>query len=414
MTTVGEIDFGASDAESDERLGEYFIETDYVRQALEGRKTIFLGRKGAGKTALFTQLPELYRAQGLAELLTIPMSPDQYAWGALKEYKEQGILAEQAHTNAWKLTLAITIASEIVNVESRWSAEAGDAIKTLRQFLSENYSGETVDLKNAATKLLTGLKSFNLSAFGFGVGYAEKDTEARLLTPQVIERLLELIDACTREHGVIVLLDRLDDSWDGTDESKTLLIGLLKAAKDLNTRIRFDGDKGLQIIAFLRSDIYPLLRFDDKDKHRSLEYSIVWTQDELAEMITKRLPGDVTVHDVLVALGPLLVATQRAGLRRLSQMHPRTHPAQLLNHKAPARRCLQRNLELLAGEPSKEAAHPLSVRRRDTRPADLPGHAVKPLPRDLRSVLIKSHYDRHRGLLKLHGLNAYADYPRLS
>ncbi len=95
-------------------------------------------------------------------------------------------------------------------------------------------------------------------------------------------------------------------------------------------------------------------------------------------------------------------------------MHPRTHSAQLLNHKAPACRGLQRNLELLAGEPAKEAAHPLTVRRRDTRPSDLSGHAVKPLRRDLRSVLIKSHYDRHRGLLRLHGLNAYADYPRLS
>src|SRR5207237_5890249 len=115
-----------------------------------------------------------------------------------------------------------------------------------------------------------------------------------------------------------------------------------------------------------------------------------------------------------VVLGPLLVATQRARLRRLSQVHPRTHSAQLLNHKAPARRSLERDLELLAGEPLKEAAHALAVSGSDTRPADLSGHAVKPLRRDLRSVLIKSHYDRHRGLLKLHGLNAYADYPRLS
>ena len=275
------------------------LATGYVQEALAGKKTLFLGRKGAGKTALFKQLPDLYREEGRG-VTTISMSPNQYAWGALKEYKEQGILAEQAHTNAWKLTLAITIASELVGQDRRWSQDGEKAVKTLSQFLSENYGDENVDLKNAATKLLTGLKSFNLNAFGFGLGYAGKEGEERLLTPAVIDQLLELVGICVREVGVVVLLDRLDEFMDGTDESKTLLIGLVRAAKDLNTRFQFDGnDKGLQIISFLRSDIYPLLRFDDKDKHRALEYSIAWTPEELAEMIARRLPEGVTMSDIL-------------------------------------------------------------------------------------------------------------------
>ena len=72
MTTLAEMDFGAADADSDERLGEYFVATGYVQEALAGEKTIFLGRKGAGKTALFRQLPELYREEGRADLITIP------------------------------------------------------------------------------------------------------------------------------------------------------------------------------------------------------------------------------------------------------------------------------------------------------------------------------------------------------
>lgn len=301
MATLDEIDFGSADAESDDRLGEYFVSTGYVREALSGKKTIFLGRKGAGKTALFRQLPDLYRDEGRDDLVTISMSPDQYAWGALKAYTEQGILAEQAHTNAWKLTLAITIASELGRLDRKWDKDAEKAIKTLSQFLRENYGGESVDLKNAATKLLTGLKSFNLSAFGFGLGYAGTDGEdQRLLTPAVIDALLDLIGVCLRDVGVVVLLDRLDESWDGTEESKTLLVGLLRASKDLNTKFRFNGEKGLQVMSFLRADIYPLLRFDDKDKHRALEYSISWTPNELEEMITARLPNEVSVADISI------------------------------------------------------------------------------------------------------------------
>jgi hypothetical protein len=115
-----------------------------------------------------------------------------------------------------------------------------------------------------------------------------------------------------------------------------------------------------------------------------------------------------------VALGPLLVPAQRARLRRLSQMHSRVDAAQLLNNEPPARRRLKRDLELLARETGEKPSHALTVRRRDTSPADLTRLGVDPLGRDLRSVLIQSHYDRHRGLLKLHGLNACADYPRLS
>lgn len=299
MTTLSEIDFGASDADSDERLGEYFLSTGYVQEALAGKKTIFLGRKGAGKTALFRQLPELYREGGRPDLLSVAMSPDQYAWAALKEYKEQGILAEQAHTNAWKLTLAITISSELTALDFEWAPKAATAVKTLSQFLKENYGDDAVDLSNAATKLLTGLKSFNLSAFGFGLGFSAKDGSDRLLTPAVIDKLLDLIGSCVKEVGVVVLLDRLDDSWDGSDESKTLLVGLLRAAKDLNDRYRFDGERGLQIISFLRTDIYPLLRFDDKDKHRASEYSISWSSEELAQMISRRLPAGVDANDVL-------------------------------------------------------------------------------------------------------------------
>jgi hypothetical protein len=320
--TLRDIDFGTADAESDDRLGEYFLETAYVREALTGKKTIFLGRKGAGKTALFRQLPDLYRQEGHEDLVTISMTPDQYAWGALKEYKEQGILAEQAHTNAWKLTLAITIASDLTGLDRTWEGPAETAIKTLTQFLRENYGDEAVDLKSAATKLLTGLKSFNLSAFGFGLGYSGKNGgDERLLTPAVIDQLLDLVGACVSDLGVVVVLDRLDDSWDGSDDSKTLLIGLLRAAKDLNTKFRFDGRTGLKAITFLRSDIYPMLRFDDKDKHRPLEYWISWTSTELEEMIARRLPPGATVVSILdpdkmrQSTPPFVYIVQRTFLR---------------------------------------------------------------------------------------------------
>ena len=146
---------------------------------------------------------------------------------------------------------------------------------------------------------MKGLKSFNLSAFGFGLGFDKDQTERQPLTPSVISTILDLLRAPLNERPVLVEFDRLDDSWDGSEESATLLVGLLKAAKDMNDRFFSpDGSGGLRVLVFLRSDIYEGLRFDDKDKHRNTEGYLLWNAELLREMLTARLPEGVSADEL--------------------------------------------------------------------------------------------------------------------
>lgn len=294
-----DIDLGGLDAESDYKLAEDFVATSYVTSAIEGRRTLFLGRKGSGKSALFMQLPKLLDEHQIYSVV-VSVTPDQYAWAALKQYQEQGLLAEQAHTNAWKLTLAIEVAAKIVSLNREWPPAAQGSVDVLKQFISTNYGTELKPgLLSTATSVVKGLKSFNLSAFGFGVGLDRGDTE-QPLTPSVISALIESLRAPLAEQPGVIELDRLDDSWDGSEASQTLLVGLLKAAKDIN-----DGFAGpslvespLRVLVFLRSDIYDGLQFDDKDKHRITEEHISWTSEGLREMLTRRLPEGVGADDI--------------------------------------------------------------------------------------------------------------------
>jgi len=100
------IDLGKDEAEQDQRLKEYFLKTTSYQNALLGTKTIVIGRKGSGKSAIFTLMRSELEKAGT---LVIPITPDQYSWSALRDYQEQGILPEQAHTNAWKFTLLSAI-----------------------------------------------------------------------------------------------------------------------------------------------------------------------------------------------------------------------------------------------------------------------------------------------------------------
>jgi hypothetical protein len=93
-----------------------------------------------------------------------------------------------------------------------------------------------------------------------------------------------------------------------------------------------------------------------------------------------------------VGLGALLLAFERARLRRLGQMHISADPLELLDHEPPARRRLQRHLEIPTLKPGQELADPGAIGRRDPRARDLPGDRVDPLRGDLRTMLIQTHH----------------------
>jgi len=294
--TLQTLDIGASDAESDVRLADYFVTTPQVRSALEFRRTHFLGRKGSGKSSLFSQLPRLV-SDVHPQTKVIQITPDQYAWGTLRQYRELGLLPEQAHANAWKFTIALEGASALLNVNGDdLRQDARNALSTLKRFVRTNYGDQDVSLYATASRLLNGLESFNLEAFGFGVGLSR--TKEQPVTPQVIDAILDALKEVAFEIGLVLTLDRLDDSWDGSEGAQSLLIGLLKAAKEINDKYSLKNGKGITVLIFLRSDIYESLRFDDKDKHRQIEEELAWNPELLKQMIQLRLPPNITVDEL--------------------------------------------------------------------------------------------------------------------
>ena len=98
-----------------------------------------------------------------------------------------------------------------------------------------------------------------------------------------------------------------------------------------------------------------------------------------------------------IVLGALLITPPRARLRRLREMHHSTHRAQLLDDEPPPSRRLQRHIELLAAEALQELTHARTVSRRHPSTLHLAGLSIEPVSGDLRSMLVKSHYDCHQG-----------------
>ena len=107
---------------------------------------------------------------------------------------------------------------QLVDLEQNWSREAKDAIRTLKKFLSDNFGTLRPGLTTTATKFIKGVTDFNLEAFGFAAGLSRSPHTAQPLTPALLDKLIELLGVVTKERGIILALDKLDDSWDGSTE----------------------------------------------------------------------------------------------------------------------------------------------------------------------------------------------------
>lgn len=297
--TIADIDLGGMDAESDPDLSDYFLATSHVDAAYNSKAHIFLGRKGSGKSSIFSQMPRLvgmYR-DGAHVLL---LNPDVYAWRTLRSYSEKGISSELAHANAWRFTLALELGLYLLSADLKWSFEARKGLNKFQSFVGQNFGRDSSGNLKATSGALKSLDSFNLSAFGFAAGASRRAPERLELTPDVTNAMFDSLDVALSEQPVIVAFDRLDDAWDGSSDSKSLLIGLLKASKETNDAYRAPrGQKPkLRVVTFLRADIYDSLSFDDKDKHRPFEQQITWDEEELRDLISRRLPEGVSADEL--------------------------------------------------------------------------------------------------------------------
>lgn len=297
--TLGDLDFGESAAESDQRLFDYFVVTPTANSIVTRRVGLVLGRKGSGKTAIFRLAETLLERHGMTEVSVIRLNMDDHAWAAFKDFKNLGLSEEHAATSSWHLALLLQLAANIVaDTKANWSRQAKSDIAVLRRFIEDNF-GEISPQLSKSSKLIGQVNSLKVGAFGAGIeaSFAAPGSAPRELAPALTDALSQHLIAPLQDSAWLLLLDQLDETWDGSAEKKALLVGLMKAVKRVNDDFdwRRDPVRGARAVAFLRTDIHEALQFDDKDKHRDMAVEISWTHEQLREMLQTRLGSDVPV-----------------------------------------------------------------------------------------------------------------------
>jgi hypothetical protein len=294
ISAVRRLFFGRDDAENDLKdgllKGAVFRPNYAYRQALSGKKSLIIGRKGSGKSAICRQLATPGGHAGVSILVT----PDDAVGDEIRRFELQGVTGDTAKSLIWRYVFAVHAARYVVaHAPTAHGRRVPASVKALRSFLKANDESDESRLYDRLMRGVSGLQSANLSLKAFGVeagfgvnGSSEGNTassQLEIVEEGVVSALAEL--GCVGAHPpLLFLVDQLEHVWTSDWESHALVIGLLLAAKHVTDL--YDG--AVRTALFIRADIYDTLNFSDGDKFHSDEIRITWAHDGLKDVALAR------------------------------------------------------------------------------------------------------------------------------
>ena len=280
--------FGKDDAETDISngglLARSFLETYAYKSAVAGRKSLIVGRKGSGKSAICLRIAQ--QEAGRATLIT----PDEISAEEIRRFELDGILPEQSKLLIWRYVFCIRLARHVLAscVQRGYSSQA---VSELRKFLIDNGEAEDLSFQEKFWRVLEKVKaSLSLQAFGVKVSGSFESgrppgVRAENQLGFVEEKLHALIQASsvfTDEKPFYIVVDQVEKVWSNDASSEHLVIGVLLAKKHFATR------PYLRCIVSLRTDIYDFIKFAERDKHRSDELRIDWSKEQIKNLLVER------------------------------------------------------------------------------------------------------------------------------
>lgn len=299
-TGLQKVNLGASSAENEfEDLTHYFLQTDEYFRILRGEVQVAAGRKGSGKTALFSQVRNSTRRN--KRNIVLDLQPEGAQLLKIKEIllnllnqgtKEHTIVA------FWEYLLLLELCHKLLHKDKQVHITNHNLYEPYRDLSAIYSSYELAREGDFAERMLTLVSSIHDQAIEQLAGADDAIT----LTNEEITRILykhdihqlrrKLIEYLSHKEQVWVLFDNLDKGWSpfGVESDDILLLrclqdALLKVQRELTKQDIF-----CRSTLFLRNDVLSLLVDQTPDRGKLSVVRIDWADPELLrELLRKRV-----------------------------------------------------------------------------------------------------------------------------
>lgn len=290
-----DIYWGEDDAKNDEALEKYFVEFPGYEEILKGGKRYIIGRKGTGKSAILQKLR--LQAQAEATSFAMDISLRDFPLTDFKSIGDRSLQDKSKYVAAWKFLLLTELADLVMQDNS---VEDTDEFWQMKRFLSDNFP-EGISMAETISRLKQNENKITLASpvlSGECGAAAATQTTAQVHYNKAVKALEKLFGGIRTESTFIILIDELDEGYQGKNTNLNLVIlALLRAVEELANFSKRNGIRCLPVLA-LRSDIFDALEDNDLNKLDDYVLRLNWTTDaddpwSMKQIAEKRIAATV-------------------------------------------------------------------------------------------------------------------------
>lgn len=275
---LSSINWGDDSAENDPNLLSYFIKSTAFDRLRQKQKSIVVGRKGSGKSAVRKKLEQTFAAEPRTHVTNL--SPKINSIRSILNDKDitSGFGQEIFFQHTWVRQILLDCLCMIGHCAK--GTYAKDSTEFARQ-ISVQLNRTSKDLVENITDVLSRIKAKagELGEFGLNL-------ERELRNVADVDALEHHFKSVANEGAkFVVLVDDLDLGWNNSDAANSLLLGLLAALNYLSGL-----SKNIYICIFLREDVYEILitKTQHSDKYRNVE-RVRWEKHHLMNLLNERI-----------------------------------------------------------------------------------------------------------------------------
>jgi hypothetical protein len=294
-------------------LKSRFIPRPHLGSILSGEKTVVLGDRGAGKSALFRQIQRI-AAQGGSAMPMLQLTPSSHLIVVTSAHPatvlQQLTVGEHSASLAdefkalW-LLFAAALAAKTLQGRFMNDGEAARRLERETRKILESFVWSSAVKRGRLGQVLARLRRVFTAKVKFSVGpltreptvsTGGRDTAGARVD---IDEFLERIDDTMSRHGdrLLVLFDQVDEAYKYQRDKQEPMIQGLMLAEAFVSQMR-----AIRLPVLLRTDLFEIYDIQEKNKFVSRMIRLEWTRQELLEFLVARLCANLG----LALLGKLL------------------------------------------------------------------------------------------------------------
>lgn len=260
------------------RLKDSFYESPDYRTLIESdNKSIVVGRRGVGKSALFLKLADYYKGDNSIEVITF--APEEHEVLAFRPvsrfFGEKFNLIRAGIRLAFRFALMMQVADLL---SSRYKYNQSPYAQSLNKHLAA-WRGPGGVLRRLKVRIEQAVGDVDDAHSRIGA-------LADALDISELETALSGV-ITDMKRSVVILVDRLDEGYEPDIAGVGVVDGFVQAAIDLRDKLN-----SCRCIVFLRDNIYRAVEHHDQDFSRNLEQSVLrlhWDERGLLNFAANRI-----------------------------------------------------------------------------------------------------------------------------